>query len=111
MNNESQATDNLSEIPIEDILKELERRYTSPELLGRFAIEQKAIQFKREHAEIIKAAITIHEYCENTEEYRHGRCDKCFLYDSDTDECGAGWSEKQLDANILRLCKEYKDLQ
>jgi len=111
MNNESQATDNLSEIPIEDILKELERRYTSPELLGRFAIEQKAIQFKREHAEIIKAAIKIHEYCESTEEWRDGLCDKCFLYNPKLDVCGVGWSEKALDENILRLCKEYKDLK
>jgi len=52
MSDETKKAEDLSSIPIEDILKELERRYTSPELLGRFAVEQKAIQFKREHAEI-----------------------------------------------------------
>lgn len=96
----------LADVPTEDILKELERRQVSPEMMNQFAVERKAAQFKKEHLEIIKAAVTIHNYCENTAEVRENDCRSCFLYNRLKDGCGVNWSEKDLDENILELCKD-----
>ena len=43
---------NLAEVPTEDILKELERRQVSPEMMTQFAIERKAAQFKQMRREL-----------------------------------------------------------
>lgn len=102
-------TDNLislSEIPTEDILKELERRQVSPEMITQFAIKQRAVQFKKEHLDVIEAAVTIHNYCESTADARENDCRSCFLYSRLKDGCGVNWSEKDLDENILELCKD-----
>lgn len=96
----------LSEVSTEDILKELERRQVSPEMMTQFAIERKATQFKKEHLDVIKAAVTIHNYCESTAEARENDCRSCFLYDRLKDGCGVNWSEKDLDENIIELCKD-----
>ena len=96
----------LSGFSTEDILKELERRQVSPEMMNQFAIERKAVQFKKDHLDVIKAAITIHKYCESTAEVRENDCRSCFLYNRLKDGCGVNWSEKDLDENILELCKD-----
>ena len=96
----------LAGVPTEDLLKELERRQVSPEIMNQFVIERKAAQFKKEHIEVIKAAVTIHNYCENTAEARENDCRSCFLYNRLKDGCGVNWSEKDLDETILELCKD-----
>ena len=106
MSDRIKGTVDLSEIPIEDILNELERRQVSPEMMTLFAIERKAAQFKKEHLDVIKAAVTIHNYCESTAEAREDDCSSCFLYNRLKSSCGISWSEKDLDENILELCKD-----
>lgn len=106
MSDRIKGTVDLSEIPIEDILNELERRQVSPEMMNQFAVERKAAQFKKEHLDVIKAAITIHNYCESTAEAREDDCRSCFLYNRLKDGCGVNWSEKNLDETILELCKD-----
>ena len=96
----------LAGVSTEDILKELERRQVSPEMMNQFAVERKAAQFKKEHLDVIKAAVTIHNYCESTAEARENDCRSCFLYNRLKSSCGINWSEKDLDENILELCKD-----
>ena len=92
-------------LALKDILKELERRQVSPEMMNQFAVERKAAQFKKAHLDVIKAAVTIHNYCESTAEARENDCRSCFLYSRLNEGCGVNWSEKDLDENILELCK------
>ena len=96
----------LAGVSTEDLLKELERRQVSPEMMTQFAIERKAAQFKKKHLDVIKAAVTIHNYCESTAEVRENDCRSCFLYNRLKDGCGVNWSEKDLDDTILELCKD-----
>ena len=96
----------LDNVLTEDILKELERRQISPEIMNQFAVERKAAKFKTDHLEVIKAAVTIHNYCESTAEARENDCRSCFLYNQLKASCGVNWSEKDLDENILELCKD-----
>lgn len=96
----------LAGVSTEELLKELGRRQVSPEIMNQFAVERKAAQFKKEHLDVIKAAVTIHNYCESTAEARENDCRSCFLYNRLKSSCGVNWSEKDLDENIIELCKD-----
>ena len=96
----------LAGVPTDDLLRELERRQVSPEMMNQFAIERKAAKFKTDHLDIIKAAVTIHNYCESTADARENDCRCCLLYNQLKASCGVNWSEKDLDENILELCKD-----